>query len=95
MAAETSSLVTASSSGESGANLVSGVNPMSHCYDRNSPSLSFEGIEYEIVEHRLTAEQIRIYDAYADAFQIIHKNLPISPRLSNALTHSSIRGQCI
>ena len=26
-------------------------------------SLSFEGIEYEIVEHRLTAEQIRIYDA--------------------------------
>ena len=38
-------------------------------------SLSFEGIEYEIVEHRLTAEQIRIYDAYADAFQIIHSNL--------------------
>ena len=36
-------------------------------------SLSFEGIEYEIVEHALTAEQIRIYDAYADAFQIIHK----------------------
>ena len=26
-------------------------------------SLSFEGIEYEIVEHKLTAEQIRIYDA--------------------------------
>ena len=38
-------------------------------------SLSFEGIEYEIVEHSCTAEQIRIYDAYADAFQIIHKNL--------------------
>ena len=38
-------------------------------------SLSFEGIEYEIVEHRLTTEQIRIYDAYADAFQIIHRNL--------------------
>ena len=36
-------------------------------------SLSFEGILYEIVEHRLTPEQIRIYDAYADAFQIIHK----------------------
>ena len=36
-------------------------------------SLSFEGIEYEIVEHKLTAEQIRIYDAYADAFQIIHE----------------------
>ena len=38
-------------------------------------SLSFEGIEYEIVEHQLTQEQIRIYDAYADAFQIIHRNL--------------------
>jgi predicted RNA methylase len=35
-------------------------------------SLSFEGIEYEIVEHQLTQEQIRIYDAYANAFQIIH-----------------------
>ena len=38
-------------------------------------SLSFEGIEYEIVEHALTPEQIAIYDAYADAFQIIHRNL--------------------
>ena len=38
-------------------------------------SLSFEGILYEIVEHALTPEQIAIYDAYADAFQIIHKNL--------------------
>ena len=34
-------------------------------------SLSFEGIEYEIVEHALTPEQVRIYDAYADAFQAI------------------------
>ena len=35
-------------------------------------SLSYEGIEVEIVEHTLTREQIRIYDAYAEAFQIIH-----------------------
>ena len=46
-------------------------------------SLSFEGIEYEIVEHRLTAEQIRIYDAYADAFQIIHKNLNAALEAAN------------
>ena len=46
-------------------------------------SLSFEGIEYEIVEHRLTAEQIRIYDAYADAFQIIHKNLNAALKAAN------------
>jgi predicted RNA methylase len=46
-------------------------------------SLSFEGIEYEIVEHQLTAEQIRIYDAYADAFQIIHKNLNEALKAAN------------
>jgi len=46
-------------------------------------SLSFEGIEYEIVEHRLTAEQIRIYDAYADAFQIIHCNLTEALKAAN------------
>jgi len=50
-------------------------------------SLSFEGIEYEIVEHRLTAEQICIYDAYADAFQIIHKNL------NEALKAANITGE--
>lgn len=38
-------------------------------------SLSYEGVEYEIVEHELTPEQTRIYDAYAGAFQIIHQNL--------------------
>ncbi|GEP59087.1 hypothetical protein RSO01_62530 [Reyranella soli] len=33
-------------------------------------SLSYDGVEYELVEHTLTTEQIRIYDAYAGAFQI-------------------------
>ena len=46
-------------------------------------SLSFEGIEYEIVEHKLTAEQIRIYDAYADAFQIVHRNLNEALKAAN------------
>ena len=46
-------------------------------------SLSFEGIEYEIVEHTLTAEQIRIYDAYANAFQIIHRNLNEALKAAN------------
>jgi hypothetical protein len=35
-------------------------------------SLSFDGVEYELVEHALTFEQTRIYDAYAGAFAIIH-----------------------
>jgi predicted RNA methylase len=38
-------------------------------------SLSFDGVEYELVEHALTPEQLRIYDAYAGAFQVIHNNL--------------------
>ncbi|MDH7973926.1 bifunctional class I SAM-dependent methyltransferase/DEAD/DEAH box helicase [Sphingomonas sp. AR_OL41] len=38
-------------------------------------SLSFDGVEYALLEHRLTPEQIRIYDGYAAAFQVIHNNL--------------------
>lgn len=40
-----------------------------------SRSLSFEGVEYDILEHQLTEEQVRIYDSYAEAFQVIHNNL--------------------
>ena len=35
--------------------------------------LSYDGIEVDILEHRLTPEQRRIYDSYADAFKIIHR----------------------
>jgi predicted RNA methylase len=38
-------------------------------------SLSFDGVEYELLEHALTDEQRRIYDSYAGAFQVIHNNL--------------------
>ncbi|SFU15753.1 strawberry notch family protein [Mesorhizobium sp. YR577] len=40
-----------------------------------SRSLSFGGVEYEILEHQLTAEQVHIYDSYAEAFQVIHTHL--------------------
>ena len=40
-----------------------------------SRSLSFAGVEYEILEHCLTEAQIGIYDAYAEAWAIIHRNL--------------------
>jgi predicted RNA methylase len=40
-----------------------------------SRSLSFDGVEYELLEHKLTDEQRRIYDSYAAAFQVIHNNL--------------------
>ncbi|MBB3965821.1 strawberry notch-like NTP hydrolase domain-containing protein [Rhizobium metallidurans] len=40
-----------------------------------SRSLSFEGVEYDILEHELSEEQVRIYDAYAEAYQVIHNHL--------------------
>ncbi|MBN8812388.1 MAG: strawberry notch family protein [Sphingomonas sp.] len=46
-------------------------------------SLSFEGVEYELLEHPLSGEQQRIYDAYADAFQVIHNNLDAALRAAN------------
>ena len=38
-------------------------------------SLSFDGVEYDTLEIELTKTQERIYNSYADAFQIIHNNL--------------------
>ena len=38
-------------------------------------ALSFAGVEYDLLEHTLTPEQIRVYDAYAEAWAIIHRNL--------------------
>src|SRR5690606_38637486 len=40
-----------------------------------SRALPFDGVEYELLEHRLTDEQRRIYDSYAGAFQVIHNQL--------------------
>ena len=38
-------------------------------------ALSYDGVEVEILEHPLTPEQRRIYDAYAGAFKVIHQNI--------------------
>lgn len=38
-------------------------------------ALSFAGVEYDVLEHRLAPEQIAVYDAYADAWAIIHAHL--------------------
>ena len=46
-------------------------------------SLSFAGIEYELLEHQLTDEQVRVYDAYAAAFQVIHNNLNAALQAAN------------
>jgi predicted RNA methylase len=46
-------------------------------------SLSYDGVEYELIEHQLTEEQTRIYDAYAGAFAVIHNNLDAAMRAAN------------
>ena len=38
-------------------------------------SVSFEGVEYEMLVHQLTADQREIYDAFAGAWQIINRNV--------------------
>ena len=38
-------------------------------------ALSFEGVEYDILEHRLSEAERTIYDSFASAFRIIHQNL--------------------
>jgi hypothetical protein len=47
-------------------------------------SLSYDGVEYELVEHALTdLSRRRIYDAYAGAFAIIHNNLDAAMQAAN------------
>jgi hypothetical protein len=38
-------------------------------------SLSFEGVEYEALRHALTPQDIAIWNAWADAYQLIHQHL--------------------
>lgn len=38
-------------------------------------NLSFEGVEYEPLEVKLSSQQVEIYDTYAEAFQLIHQSL--------------------
>ncbi len=46
-------------------------------------SLSYDGVEYELIEHALTDEQRRIYDAYASAFAVIHNHLDAAMLAAN------------
>jgi hypothetical protein len=45
-------------------------------------ALSFAGVEYDILRHELTPEQIAVYDTYADAWAIIHRNLEAALELT-------------
>jgi hypothetical protein len=48
-------------------------------------ALSFAGVEYEILKHELTSDQIAIYDAYADAWAVIHQNLEAALALTEVV----------
>src|SRR6185312_14191 len=56
-------------------------------------SLSYEGIEYELVEHALTPEQKRIYDAYADAFEVLWTAAHNTSNREVAIMRRSLRSQ--
>lgn len=58
-------------------------------------SLSFDGVEYEMLEHHLTPEQVRIYDAYAGAFQVIHAHLDAALEASGVTSaaHGTLNAQ--
>ncbi|MET4036377.1 MULTISPECIES: strawberry notch-like NTP hydrolase domain-containing protein [unclassified Bradyrhizobium] len=57
-------------------------------------SLSYEGVAYELIEHQLTPEQVRIYDAYAGAFSVIHNNLDAAMRAANIIGETgTLNGQ--
>ena len=54
-------------------------------------ALSFSGVEYEPLEHKLTPAQVEIYDAYADAWAIIHRNLDAALKAANIIDRASGR----
>ena len=61
-------------------------------------ALSFAGVEYDILRHELTSAQIAVYDAYADAWAIIHRNMEMAleltavvDRLENATLNSGAK----
>ena len=55
-------------------------------------SLSYDGVEYEMLEHALTPEQRGIYDGYAGAFAIIHNNLAAAMEAANITGPASATG---
>src|SRR3546814_2806094 len=60
--------------------------------------LSEAGVEYEILEHRLTPAQIIDFDTYADAWAIIHRNMEAAlaaAGVTDRLTGSTLNGQAL
>ncbi len=56
-------------------------------------ALSFEGVEYDVLHHTLTAEDIAIWNAWADAYQLIHQNLRAALEAVGVLKDNKIVGR--
>ena len=54
-------------------------------------ALTFSGVDYDPLEHVLTPEQIAIYDAYADAWALIHRHLDAVLEATNVVDRMSGR----
>src|SRR3546814_12394626 len=54
-------------------------------------ALSFACVEYVPLEHKLTSAQIEIYDAYADAWAVIHRNVDAALKAANIVDRASGR----
>ncbi|CAN5496409.1 strawberry notch family protein [soil metagenome] len=52
-------------------------------------ALTFNGVDYDPLEHALTADQIAIYDAYADAWALIHRHLDTALAATNIVDRVS------
>jgi predicted RNA methylase len=61
-------------------------------------ALSYAGVEYDILEHALTPRQIADFDAYADAWAIIHRNLEAAlgaSGVTDPLEGKTLNGQAL
>lgn len=61
-----------------------------------SRALSFAGVEYEILQHDLTPDQIEIYDQYSEGWSIIHRNMEDALELTgivDALENATLNSQ--
>jgi hypothetical protein len=61
-------------------------------------SLSYAGVEYDILEHRLTPDQIADFDAWSENWSIIHRNLETALMASGVidpLEGKTLNGQAL
>jgi hypothetical protein len=61
-------------------------------------ALSFAGVEYDRLEHPLSPEQVTLYDTYADAWALIHRNLDDALKAANIIDRmdgATLNGQAL